>query len=238
VDARAASAPVTVGHLLTHTSGLACDDDDDRSPGNEDTMQSQTREPDWYRFFLALPVAHAPGATYAYCSAGINLVGQVIGTRVHTWLPLFFDRFVARPLQITRYAVNLMPTGEAYAGGGMQMRPRDVLKFGQLYLDGGVWHGERLVSAAWVARSTARQVGRPDGSEDGFGWHRHVLSVGTRRMQTYEASGNGGQFLLVVPELDLVIATTAGNYGQYATWQRIRDVLVPAVMQATSATRP
>jgi CubicO group peptidase (beta-lactamase class C family) len=226
------ATPITVGQLLTHTSGLACDDDDDKSPGNEDAMQSQTQEPDWYRYFLALPTVHVPGTTYAYCSAGINLVGHVIGQHVHTWLPAFFDRAVAQPLEITQYAVNLMPTGEAYAGGGMYMRPRDFLKFGQLYLNGGTWHGVRVVSAAWVSQSTARQVDRQDGSEDGFGWHRHVLQAGTRRFQTYEASGNGGQLLVVVPELDLVVATTAGNYGQYRLWRQIRESLVPAVMQA------
>lgn len=225
-------APITVGQLLTHTSGLACDDDDESSPGNEDAMQAQPRQPDWYRFVLALPRAHAPGTTYAYCSGGVNLVGRVIGQATHAWLPAFFDREVARPLRIAHYAVNLMPTGEAYAGGGLHLRPRDLLKFGQLYLDGGTWHGTRLVSAAWAAQSTARQVDRPDGSTDGFGWHRHVLRAGARAYQTYEASGNGGQFVVVVPGLELVVATTAGNYGQYAAWRRIREALVPAVMRA------
>ncbi|MDB4889849.1 MAG: nylB, partial [Gemmatimonadetes bacterium] len=82
---------ITVGQLLTHTSGKACDDDDDASPGNEDTMQSQSAQNDWYKFFLALPEVHKPGTTYAYCSAGINMVGSVIGKATHSWLPLFFD---------------------------------------------------------------------------------------------------------------------------------------------------
>ncbi len=226
----AGGVPITVGNLLTHTSGLACDDDDDASPGNEDTMQAQPVE--WYRYTLALPRVHAPGTTYAYCSGGINLVGQVIEQATHAWLPAFFDSAVARPLQISHYAVNLMPSGEAYAGGGLQLRPRDLLKFGQLYLDGGTWHGRRIVSAAWAAQSTAHQVDRPDGSSDGFGWHRHTLRAGARDYQTYEASGNGGQFVVVVPELALVVATTAGNYGQYGAWRRIREELVPAVMEA------
>ncbi len=225
---------ITVGQLLTHTSGLACDDDDDASPGNEDTMQAQRAQTDWYRFFLSLPAAHPPGTTYAYCSAGINMVGSIIGHATRTWLPLFFDRYLARPMEIHRYAVNLMPTGEAYAGGGMHMLPRDFLKFGQLYLDGGRWNGVRLVAADWVRQSTARQVDRPDGSQDGFAWHRHLLSAGTRSFQTYEASGNGGQFLLVVPQLDLVVVATAGNYGQYGVWRKIRELLIPRIMQATS----
>lgn len=226
------ATPITVGHLLTHTSGLACDDDDDASPGNEDTMQSQTAQGDWYRFFLSLPTAHRPGTTYAYCSAGINAVGSIIGQATHTWLPLFFDRYIARPMEIRRYAVNLTPTGDAYSGGGLHMLPRDLLKFGQLYLNGGRWNGVRLVSADWVKQSTARQVDRSDGSQDGFGWHRNVLTAGTRTFQTYSAGGNGGQFLIVIPELDLVVATTAGNYGQYNAWRKIREVLLPKIMRA------
>lgn len=227
-----ARSAITVGQLLTHTSGLACDDDDEKSPGNEDAMQSQRAQPDWYRYTMSLPVAHAPGTVYAYCSGGINLVGHVIGQSVHEWLPAFFDRTIARPLQMGEYAINLMPTGEAYGGGGMHMLPRDLLKFGTLYLDGGVWNGARLVSADWVKQSTAHQVSRPDGSDDGFGWHRHVLRVGTKSFQTYEASGNGGQFLIVIPELQLTAVVTAGNYGQYGVWKGIREVLIPEVMAA------
>jgi CubicO group peptidase (beta-lactamase class C family) len=160
------------------------------------------------------------------------MVGNIIGAATHSWLPKFFEQHIARPMQIEHYAVNLMPTGEAYSGGGMRMLPRDFMKFGQLYLDGGRWNGTRLVSEDWVRQSTARQVDRQDGSTDGFGWHRHVLKAGTRSFQTYEASGNGGQSLVVIPDLELIVVATAGNYGQYNVWRTIREQLVPRVMQA------
>ena len=134
---------ITVGQLLTHSSGLACDDDNDDSPGNEDVMQSAHSKEDWYDFFMALPRVNAPGTTYAYCSAGINMVGSVIRDAAHQWLPAFFDERIARPLQMSRYAINLMPNGAAYSAGGMQLLPRDLLKFGQLYLNGGTWNGSR-----------------------------------------------------------------------------------------------
>ena len=231
IDSAVSLKGITLGHLLTHSSGLACDNDNDDSPGNEDKMQLQTIT-DWYRYTLALARVHPPGTVYVYCSAGINLVGRTIGTASREWLPAFFDRHVARPMQIAHYAVNLMTSDEGYAAGGMRMRPRDFLKFGQLYLNGGVWNAARVVSATWVRQSTAHQIDRPDGSSDGFGWHRHVLRVGMRDYQTYEASGNGGQFVVVVPELDLVVAATAGNYGQYNVWEKIRAEWVPAVMKA------
>lgn len=230
-DSSASSDPrkvrITVAHLLTHSTGLACDDNDEASPGNEDTMQRQQKQRDWYRYTLDLSVVHDPGTRYAYCSGAINLVGGIIRQTTNTWLPEFFEQRLARPLQIERYAINLMPTGEAYSGGGIYMRPRDLLKLGELHLRGGVWNGARVVSKRWIDESTAHRIAVPNGSSDGYGWHRHTLRVGGRTYQEYEANGNGGQFLIVVPELDLAIVFTAGNYGQYHIWRKFRDELVP-----------
>ncbi|HEY0931222.1 MAG TPA: serine hydrolase [Gemmatimonas sp.] len=229
---RAGVHDITLGHLLSHSTGLACNDDDDTSPGNEDTMQSQQAQPDWFAFFKALPRITAPGSTYSYCSAGINMAGSVIGQATRLWLPRLFESTLGRPMAFGEYGINLMPTGEAYSGGGMRMRPRDLLKFGQLYLDDGLWQGVRLVPASWVKTSTGHVISRPDSSDDGYGWHRNVLAARGRTFQTYSAGGNGGQFLVVVPELRLTVVVTAGNYGQYDVWRKIRDQLVPMIMEA------
>lgn len=223
---------MTLGHLLSHSTGLSCDDNDSASPGNEDTMQSQQQQNDWYAFFMALPRVAAPGSRYSYCSAGMNMAGGVVGRATGQWLPRFFEQTLARPLQFGDYGINLMPNGDAYAGGGMRLRPRDLLKVGQLYLNGGQWRGVPLVPASWVRLSTAHVIDRPDSSSDGYGWHRHELTVGGRRYRTYEAGGNGGQFLVVVPELRLTMVITAGNYGQYDVWMKLLTDLVPQVIAA------
>ncbi len=232
VSSEIGSSGMTLGHLLSHSTGLACNDDDPASPGNEDTMQSQRAQPDWYAFFMALPRLAAPGSTYSYCSAGMHMAGGVIARATGQWLPRLFDSALARPMAFGDYGINLAPSGDAYAGGGMRLRPRDLLKFGQLYLDGGRWGGQQLVPEAWVSTSTARVIDRADGSSDGYGWHRYEVTAGGRRYQTYEASGNGGQFLVVVPALRLAMVVTAGSYGQFAVWRKIREQLVPAVMEA------
>lgn len=218
-------AAITVGHLLTMSSGLACDENDNDSPGNENTMQTQTAQPDWYRFALDLPMARAPGERYAYCSAGMNLAGGAIRAAGGEPLTSAFHRLVAQPLGITHYHVNLTPTGEMYFGGGTRMRSRDFLKFGQLYLDGGVWNGRRIVSADWVAASTRRQS--PPDANDGYGWHLNEIRAGGRAYREYEANGNGGQLLMVLPELDLAVVVTAGNYGNYGVWRKFRDEWLP-----------
>src|SRR4051812_6403274 len=235
-------AQITLANLMTHTSGLACDDNDAQSPGNEGTMQMQTQQPDWWKYTLDLPMAHDPGSRYAYCSANINLAGAALTTATGTWLPELFERTVARPLQFGPHYWNLMPTGEGYLGGGAYLLPRDLLKVGQAYLDGGVWHGHRIVDASWIATSSAphmhispattgidpKDFGNFYGEgDDGYAWHLSDLKFGDRTYRCYAASGNGGQLLIVVPDADLAVVFTAGNYGQGGIWSKFRDQIVP-----------
>jgi CubicO group peptidase (beta-lactamase class C family) len=233
-DARADRSRITVGHLLTHSTGLACDDNDDDSPGNEDKMHDQTAQPDWYRFILDLSVVHDPGTVYAYCSGGINLALGVVSRTTGEWLPAFFERTVAKPLGIDHWAMNLMPTGDGYGGGGLYLRPRDLLKLGVVYLDSGAWQGHRVVSAAWVRQSTAKQIVTGPETWDGYGWHLNILHAPGHDYQDYEATGNGGQLLIVVPDLDLAVVFTAANYNRYPIWRNFRDgitakEIIPAI---------
>jgi CubicO group peptidase (beta-lactamase class C family) len=242
-------AKITLGHLMTHTSGLACDDNDPASPGNEDTLQTQTAQPDWWKHTLDLPMAHEPGARYAYCSANTNLVGGALTIATRTWLPELFDRAVARPLGFGSYHWNLTPTGDGYLGGGAWLRPRDFLKVGQAYLDGGAWRGRRIVSEEWVAQSTAPRVhispettglSREEFGEyygegdDAYAWHLGAIRAGDGSYRTYEATGNGGQLLIVSPELELVVVFTGGNYRQGGIWSRWRDEILGAGIIAST----
>jgi CubicO group peptidase (beta-lactamase class C family) len=226
---------ITLGQLMTHTSGLACNDNDPDSPGEEGRMQMQTAQPDWWRHELDLPLVHEPGERYAYCSGGMNLVGAALTRESRTWLPELFETRVARPLQFGPWWWNLMPTGEGYLGGGAFLAPRDLLKVGQAWLDGGTWRGHRIAPEAWVALSVAPHVqvnpattglsedefgnfyGR---GADGYAWHLGEIKVGGRSYKSYQASGNGGQLLVAVPEADLVAVFTGANYGQGGIWSR------------------
>jgi CubicO group peptidase (beta-lactamase class C family) len=196
-------------------------------------------------------MAHDPGTRYAYCSANINLVGGALTEATRTWLPELFRTQVAEPLQFGKWHWNLMPTGEGYLGGGAFLRPRDLLKIGQMYLNGGVWNGKRIVPEAWLKESTRRwaeitpettgltedEFGNYYGKgEDGLAWHLGSFSSGSRTYRTYGAGGNGGQMVIVIPDLDLVVAFTGGNYGQGGVWGRwgqqvIGDKIIPAVRE-------
>jgi CubicO group peptidase (beta-lactamase class C family) len=234
-------ARMKIQDLMNMTTGYYCDDSNDSAPGAEDTMQNQTAQPDWYRYTLDLPMAGDPGGDEAvYCSVDLNLAMGAVRQATGQWIPEFFNAYFARPLQMRSYYINLMPTGEAYGGGGFYVRPRDELKLGQLYLSGGVWSGQRVVSNQWVQdslvlRSHFKQ--RMDIDVDhgyGYGWHTRPLHVGARVIRDYYAGGNGGQLVIVIPELDMVVAMNGGDYAEARKFFRWELELLPQYILAAA----
>jgi CubicO group peptidase (beta-lactamase class C family) len=231
---------LTLEALMTMTPGLACDDGDSQSPGEENQMQSQTEQSDWYRYTLNLPMVRDSGGTTAiYCSAGLNLVGGVAERVSGKWNADLFYEYIAKPLQFGEYHLNLTPTGSVYTGGGAYLRPRDQLKLGQLYLAGGLWNGRRVIRRSWVEQSTVPHatfikpvIDIDVNHQYGYGWHIHRFTVGGREYREYAAEGNGGQFVMVIPDLDMVIAVNGGGYGN-SNWYRwglevLPTYLIPA----------
>jgi CubicO group peptidase (beta-lactamase class C family) len=220
---------MTVAHLMTMSSGYACDDNNDTSPGNEDTMESQTAQPDWYKYTLDLPIVAEPGTKAVYCSAGINLLGGIITKATNAWLPDYFYDTFAHPMQFGHYAMWLTPPplDTAYMAGGDYLLPRDFLKFGQLLLDHGRWHSTTIVDNAWLVESTRPWASLNSPGDYGYGWHLYTFNVDGRKIKAISAGGNGGQLLFVFPQLDMTVMITAANYGQYPVWQKFITDLVP-----------
>ncbi|HSH00849.1 MAG TPA: serine hydrolase [candidate division Zixibacteria bacterium] len=225
---------MTLEHLVTMSSGLECDDGDSNSPGNEDRMQSQSDQTDWALFTMDLPLAHPPGEVAAYCSGGMNLAAATLSRATGLWLPRFFDEYYAGPLQLGVYHMNLTPTGEGYGGGGLYLSARDFLKLGQLYLDGGVWNGRRLLTQEWVDEATSPQT--HIWSEDyGYGWWIVSYPYRESAVTAYYAGGNGGQYVICVPELQLAVTFFAANYSQSIMHQTKREFvpqyIFPAILK-------
>lgn len=224
---------MTIADLMSMQSGYACDDNNDNSPGNEDVMQSQTKQPDWYKYTLDLPMEAPPGKLAAYCTAGINLLGALVAQETHQWLPAYFASRFAQPMQFGRYAMWLMPppSDEAYMGGGDRFRSRDFLKFGQLFLNGGSWNGTPIIDGAWLQQvATKRSTIKGEIGDYGWGWHLIEYPLAGTSIKAISAGGNGGQLLFVFPQLDMTIVITAANYGQYPVWSNYIKTLVPAIL--------
>lgn len=216
---------MTLEHLLTMSSGYHCDDGDYESPGNEDVMQQQTEELDWYRYTLALPMVREPGEEAIYCSANANLVGKVLTAATGRTLLELLETLIAEPLGIQRYYLNFQPTGEPYLGGGSHWLPRDFLKIGQVLLDGGTWNGKRIVSEEWIRRSIS-PIHDLRRWTYGYLWWGVDYPYKDRTVKAVFASGNGGQFVIAIPELDLLVAFYGGNYADLVLY-RSQMVLVP-----------
>lgn len=229
LDPRAAR--MTLRHLITMTSGLDCDDFTYDNPGNEDVMQSQEEEPDWHRYTLELEMVHEPGAHAAYCSAGMNLAGGVVSKASGRWLPAFYREHFAKPLGAGLYHMNLTPAGEGYGGGGLYIKARDFLKLGQLYLNDGIWNGKRLLDPGWADAATTPYNHIGDEGY-GYGWWIFSYPYRDREVKAYYAGGNGGQYVIVVPELDLTIVIFAGNYNQRVMHQTKYELVPEYILKA------
>ncbi len=212
-------------HLLTMSSGLDCDDRDSNSPGSEDVLTDQDAPPDWWRATLALKMIREPGEKAVYCSINPHLATGVLKAVAKRPVIGMFDEWLAQPLGITRYWLNLTPTNELFLGGGMRFLPRDFMKIGQLVLDGGTWRGQRVASPEWMRQSTSSLVALRT-LRYGYLWWSVEYPFAGRTVRATFAGGNGGQLVMAVPELDLVVLTYAGNYADPMTYW-LQEHLVP-----------
>ncbi len=200
---------MTQEHLISMTAGYDCASDS--AKGNEDVMQSQTAEPDWYRYSLDVPMLTAPGDTIVYCSIEPNLAGGMLRKISGEPLPEMFYRLVAKPLQMDNYHLFLSPTGEAYGGGGHQFVPRDFLKLAQLMVNQGRWAGRQIISRDWALKSGSALRNLSKIQQYGWLWNSVEYPYQGRAVRAYFAAGNGGQIFMGIPALDLVIGFTGGT---------------------------
>jgi CubicO group peptidase (beta-lactamase class C family) len=203
---------MTLEHLIAMTAGFDCDDSGER-PGDEDPMQEQTKEPDWYRYSLNVPMAWNNGDKLVYCSMKPNLAAGMLEKIAGEPLPEMFYRLVAKPLRMSDYHLFLQPTGQAYGGGGHHFTTLDFMKFTQLFLNDGKWEGRQIVSSDWVRESTAPRGTLSRGRTYGDLWNSVEYPYRGRKLYAYFPAGNGGQVYIGLPELDLVVAFTGGNYA-------------------------
>jgi CubicO group peptidase (beta-lactamase class C family) len=234
-DTESRKRAMTLEHLLTMRSGYFCDDSNPDAPGNEVRMLDQEDEPDYYRFTLRLPLDRDPGARSVYCSIDPNLALGVLERATGEAVIDVFERLLRGPLQIATYAWPLSPAGQPYGGGGVQFLPRDFMKLGQLMLNGGTWQGRRILDREFVAHASA-PLHELESIRYGLLWWSIEYPYKNRTLRAFFAGGNGGQGVIVIPELDLVVATYGGNYadraGLYMQQELTPRHILPAVREA------
>jgi CubicO group peptidase (beta-lactamase class C family) len=235
---------ITLEHVLTMTLGLRWNEFDPpySSPDNQ-WNRFYFSEHDFAKALLDLPLDADPGTEFAYSTAATVSLGQAVENAVPLMLDDFGINELFLPLGITDIEVTRTPTGLANGGGGFYLRTRDAAKFGQLLLADGDWNGERVVSSEWLAASVVPRTtmawadpGQWDWQVTGYGyqWWTGFYEHDGAVIDTYVAWGYGGQWVVAMPSLDMVVAINSNGYdgGDAATNQAhrlIREYILPAL---------
>ena len=221
-------AGITVENLLTMQSGL--ETTSNRNYG------AWVVSSNWVDFALRQPLELPPGLVMEYSTGNTHLLSAIL-TRATGMSTLEFARKeLAEPLGFRLAAWPRDPQGIFFGGNDMEMTPRQMLEFGELYLNGGRANGKQIISTDWVARSLRRRATstRENDRSYGYGWWIRQMAG----HETPYAWGYGGQFIVLVPEYDLVVVTTSSSYpgpDRRAHTQRMYDLVEYAVIAPVSA---
>ncbi len=213
---------ITIRHLLTMASGLDCNDWDKKSKGQEDRVY---KKKDWVQYTLNLPLINDPGAVSTYCSMGAVLIAEIISQASGISIDTFAQKHLFTPLGIQ--SVNWGHTSKKEiipAGKRLYMTPRDMAKIGQLMLNKGQWNGKKVVSAKWVEESTTPAT-KITGMDYGYFWWEIPFEINGKKIISKTATGNGGQYIMIFPTLNMVAVFTGGAYNSQ------RDKLPFSIMQ-------
>ncbi len=194
---------ITLEHLLTMESGLAWYE---WPYGPTSSYTYMINSPDWVQYTLDQPMRYAPGAVWDYNTGGSHLLSMILNRTVGNTTLAYADSHLFSPLGITDYTWETDPQGVVCGGSNLHLTPRDMAKFGFLYLNNGTWAGEQLISSSWVNASIANH-GTPYNDTDTIGYgYQWWLNL---PLDIYLALGYNGQQINVVPEYNLVVVFTA-----------------------------
>ncbi|QEC69138.1 serine hydrolase [Panacibacter ginsenosidivorans] len=222
--------------VSTYLSELTVKDVLSMSDGMEPdpTFTVASRDSNWVKGFLATPILHKPGTTFLYNSLGTYMLSAIVqkvtGQRVIDYLkPRLFD-----PLGITGMDWEVDPKGINTGGWGLRIKTEDMAKFGQLFLQKGMWNGKHILPAAWVEEaSTVKIIQHPDmpqSKRDSSEWEQgYCYQMWRCRHNAYRGDGAFGQYIIVMPDQDAVIAITAETPNMQEEINLVWQYLLPAM---------
>lgn len=220
---------VEVRHLLTMSAGH----------DTEPSRRSMPEGADWVEAFLAHPFVHEPGTFFWYNSMGTYMLSAIVqkvtGEKVIDYLtPRLFE-----PLAIEGAMWQESPQGINTGGWGLYLKTEDLAKMGQLILQGGKWNGQQLISSEWIAEATTKHIDcRPAGmrpeqitfkAEDSDWLQGYCYQMWRCRHGAVRADGANGQYIIVLPEQNAVIAMTANISDMQGEINLVWEHLLPAL---------
>ncbi len=201
---------ITIKHLLTMSSGLDCNDFDKKSKGQEDKIY---RKKDWLQYAVDLPMVNESGTISNYCSIGTVIVAEIISQASGMTIDKFAEQYLFIPLGIENViwghtsSKKVIPSAKR-----LYMTSRDMAKIGQLILNNGKWNDKQIISKNWVNESTTMKT-KISGNDYAYLWWNIPFKLNEKLTVSKTASGNGGQYIIIIPEMDMVAIFTGGAYN-------------------------
>jgi CubicO group peptidase (beta-lactamase class C family) len=202
-------------HVLTMSMGLKWVE---ATPATGDYNNDEARMHmawDPCRYVLGLAATAPAGQEFFYNTGALTLVSAIMRKATGRPLDEFAREALFEPMGITSLEW-IRVRGDTDAGGGLRLRPRDMAKIGQLVLSGGRWNDRQIVSKGWIETSTASKIEATGSQSYGYLWWLGWSQLNGRKIRWIGALGRGGQSIRIVPDLDLVVAVTAGYYQDYS----------------------
>ena len=210
---------ITLEHLLTMTGGFEWSEG-----GADDDYFHMRFTDDWVQYVLDRPMAANPGAVFTYNTGGSHLLSAILNKTTGISASAFAEEYLFGPLGIDSYTWEMDPLGINNGGAGIALTPRNMAKFGLLYLNNGTWDGEQIVPEEWVLRSLTPHVYLTTDLSYGYQWWINTLD------EIPSARGYAGQFIYPVPEYDIVVVFTSDMVNQYMNLEQIViDYVIGAV---------
>ena len=201
--------------LLTMRSGIEWHESDRPMGPTNTTIQLEASD-DWIAFTLDQPMDAEPGERWVYNSGGSHLLSGMIRKATGLHAHEYAEEYLFGPIGIQEYHWKLTPMGFADAEGGLYLHAEDLARFGYLFLRDGVWDGEQVISRHWVRMSTTRIIDdvNPGSGRDNRGYGFQWWRLDRSDTEIWAGTGYGGQYLLVIPEHDIVGVVNSWNiYG-------------------------
>ena len=217
---------ITIKHLLMMSSGLDADTDNIDSPGNGIHLVGSD---DWLDIALNLPIAFESGSKWVYNDVCAMLTGAIIQQVSGKSLAEFAKEHLFSPLGIEEWYWYKGPNNITGAMGNLYLSTLDFAKIGYVVLNDGKWDGQQIVSASWIDEMLTKHLDISSGpapTHYGYMWYMEEMYVKGKLVTYAYASGNGGNKLYVIPDLNAVLAITSSAYGQGYGHGRANNILI------------
>lgn len=226
---------IEIRDLLSNTSGLWWDEWTHPFGNEGNDAYIMTLSQDWIANVLSTPMIREPGYEFNYNSGNGILMAPILQNLTGVELEQFAAEKLFEPLSIRDWKWDKISGGTVNAAWGLHLRPQDMAKIGYLFLKDGMWNETMIFEESWKNQSTRSRSTVSDSFEYSYFWWRfgnYAETVrGLKENDVFFAWGDGGQFIFIIPHLDMMVVSTAGNYANndILTMNMLRDFIIEAV---------